>query len=472
MKKKQLVPFATVFVVALAFGYFLRGGGTSEPAMAGTAAEDAAAHDETSLDEASHDAAGHGAAGLGPRAVRLTPAAERLAAIQTRPVERKLVGAEIRMVGKVDYDETNLAYITAYVPGRLDRLFVDFTGAPVRKGDHLVSLYSPELLAAQEELIQALRTAKSLEKSNVTVLRERVQTTVETSREKLRLWGLTPEQIAGIEAGGKPLEHLTIYSPMSGIVIHKNAQEGMYVQTGSRIYTIADLSHLWVQLDAYESDLNWLRYAQDVELEVEAFPGETFEGRVSFIDPVLDPTTRTVKVRVNVENRDGRLKPEMFVRAVVRPVLTADGKVTSANLAGKWISPMHPEVIRSRPGVCPICGNPLVSAESLGYADKGSRTEEPPLVIPASAPLITGKRAVVYVKVPDESGVYEGREVTLGPRTGGYYVVEGGLHEGELVVVNGNFKIDSALQIQAKPSMMNPEGGGPAPGHAHGAEKD
>ncbi len=469
--KKQLFPFAAVFVAALVLGYLLRGGGGPGTGSGKTPVEMSAEQSGEAQGagaHGSHEASG----GLGPRAVRLTPAAEKLAEIQTRPVERKLVGVEIRMVGKVTYDETRLAYITAYVPGRLDRLFVDFTGAPVEKGDHLVYLYSPELLAAQEELIQALRTAKSLERSNVSVLRERVKTTVETSREKLRLWGLTPEQIAEIEAGGKPREHLTIYSPMSGIVIHKNAQEGMYVDTGSRIYTIADLSHLWVQLDAYESDLGWLRYAQEVRIEVEAFPGEPFEGRISFIDPVLDPATRTVKVRVNVENREGRLKPEMFVRAVVRPQLTAEGKVTSTDLAGKWISPMHPEIMRSNPGRCPICGNPLVSAESLGYVDDASQSQEPPLVIPASAPLLTGKRAVVYVRVPDQPGVYEGREVTLGPKAAGYYVVEEGLREGELVVVNGNFKIDSALQIQAKPSMMNPEGGGPAPSHAHGAEKN
>ncbi|MDY7091604.1 MAG: efflux RND transporter periplasmic adaptor subunit [Acidobacteriota bacterium] len=464
--KKQMGAFAAVFLTALALGYALRGGSPATDPSHGVATPSQATTPGAESAHASHG----GADDLGPRGIRLTPAAEKLAEIQTRVVERKMVGAEVRMVGKLAYDETRLAYISAYVPGRLDRLYIDFTGAPVNKGDHLVYLYSPELLAAQEELIQAIRTAKSLQKSNVTVLRDRVQTTVESSREKLRLWGLTTEQIADIEARGVPQEHLTIYSPMTGIVIHKNAQEGMYVQTGTRIYTIADLSHLWVLLDAYESDLEWLRYAQRVDLEVEAYPGEAFRGRISFIDPVLDPTTRTVKVRVQVENPHGRLKPEMFVRAVVEPQLTAGGKVTSADLVGKWISPMHPEIIRPRPGTCPICGTPLVRAESLGYVDEGAGSDEPPLVIPASAPLLTGKRAVVYVQLPDRPGVYEGREVRLGPRAGGYYLVEEGLHEGERVVVNGNFKLDSALQIRAKPSMMNPEGGGPAPAHAHGGD--
>lgn len=458
---RKLVPYAVVFAVALILGLWLRGDDTP-PAAPDAAVEGAGHAGHAGMDDAESTA--------GPRRLRLTPEAEKLAEIQTQFVERKWVGAEVRMVGKVAFDETRLSYVTAYVPGRIDRLYVDFTGAVVHRGDHLVDLYSPELITAQEELRQSLRTVASLEKSDVTFLRERVAKTVETARDKLRLWGLNPQQIAEVEAGGEPREHMTIYSPLGGIVIHKNAQEGMYVQTGSRIYTLADLAHLWVELDAYESDLTWLRYAQPVRLEVEAFPGETFLGRISFIDPVLDPTTRTAKVRVNLGNPEGRLKPGMFVGAVVQPQLTADGRVTSSDLQGKWISPMHPEVLRDGPGRCPICGQKLVSAESLGYVKSEAKTEEPPLVIPASAPLLTGKRAVVYVQVPGEAGLYEGREVVLGPRSGDYYLVKEGLHEGERVVVNGSFKIDSALQIQAKPSMMNPEGGGQAPGHAHGGE--
>lgn len=471
--KKKLLPLAIAAIVAFSFGFLLRGSGRDADGVDRDVPPAPAAETAAAAAQSGHaDSAGEhaGSESLGTRAIRLTAAAAKLAEIQTAPVERRAIGVEVRMVGKIDYDESRLADITAYVPGRLDRLYIDFTGAPVEKGDHLVYLYSPELLAAQEELIQALRVARRLEQSNVTVLRERVETTVENSREKLRLWGLAAEQIADIEQSGKPKEHLTIYSPLSGIVIHKNAQEGMYVQTGTRIYTIADLSHLWVKLDAYESDLRWLRYAQPVEFETEAFPGEVFRGRISFIDPVLDPSTRTVKVRVNVGNSFNRLKPEMFVRATVRPQLTSSGEVVNAELSGKWVSPMHPEVIRSQPGQCPICGNPLVRAESLGYAQAPPSRNEAPLVIPASAPLITGKRAVVYVSIPNDPGAYEGREVTLGPRAGDAYVVEDGLREGELVVVNGNFKIDSALQIIARPSMMNPEGGGPSPAHAHGGE--
>ena len=406
---------------------------------------------------------------MSPHRLRMSETARQLAQIQTSPVIRALAEHEVRMVGKLDYDETRLAYITAWVPGRLDRLYADFTGVTVAKGDHMVWMYSPELLAAQEELLQALAAVKQLESSPSPILSTTAQATLEAAREKLRLYGLTEEQIAEIERSGKASDHLTIYAPIGGVVVKKEALEGMYVQTGTRIYTIADLSKLWVRFEAYESDLPWLRYAQHVEFTSPSFPGETFDAIISFIDPVVDPKTRTVKVRAVVDNSDGRLKPDMFVRGIVRSRLNAQGQVVDENLVGKWIGPMHPEIVKDSPGSCDICGMPLVSADSLGYAASVEPTEEAPLLIPASAPLITGKRAVVYVEIPNEDGpLFEGRVIELGPRAGDFYIVRSGLKEGELVVTNGAFKIDSELQIQAKPSMMSPSGGAPAPGHQHG----
>jgi Cu(I)/Ag(I) efflux system membrane fusion protein len=402
------------------------------------------------------------------RQLSVSPAQKALMRIETVPVERRFPVATLRLVGKVTYDETNLAYITAWIPGRIDRLFIDYTGVSVNKGDHMVKLYSPELYSAQEELLQAIRGVKDISRSGLASLRDSAQGTVDSARDKLRLWGLNAEQINAIEKTGNPEEHVTIYSPASGVVIHKNAQEGMYVETGSRIFTIADLSAVWVQLDAYESDLQWLRYGQDVSFSTEAFPGEIFHGRIAFIDPVLNPKTRTVKVRVNVDNTQDRLKPEMFVRANVSARLASKGKVIDQELAGKWVSPMHPEVVRDEPGVCPVCGMALVKSESLGFALETSEGIEAPIVIPATAALLTGKRAVVYIEdVHANLPTYIGREVVLGARAGPDYIVESGLSEGELVVVSGNFKIDSALQIQAKPSMMNPDGGGSAGGHNH-----
>jgi len=404
----------------------------------------------------------------GPRELVVSEAARALMDIQTVPAERRFVEVSVRMVGKVDYDETRLKDITAWVGGRLDRLFVDYTGVPVRKGDHMVWMYSPELLSAQEELLAALRAVGDLKNSDVGIVRDTAEATVTAAREKLRLWGLTADQVAAVERSGKAADHVTVYAPIGGIVIHKNAQQGMYVRTGSKIYTIADLSRVWIKLDAYESDLPWLRYGQKVRFTAEALPGQTFTGTISFIDPVLTQSTRTVKLRLDADNARGRLKPGMFVRAVAEATVAADGKVMAPDLAGKWICPMHPDVVKDAPGDCDICGMPLVRAESLGYVTAAAGEADKPLVIPASAPLLTGTRAVVYVELPGrDRATFQGRQVVLGPRAGDWYVVRQGLSAGELVVTRGAFKIDSELQIQAQPSMMGPEGGAAPGGHVH-----
>jgi Cu(I)/Ag(I) efflux system membrane fusion protein len=390
-----------------------------------------------------------------------SPAAKKLMQIQTSPVERRFVTATVRMDGKVDYDETRLTSISAWVAGRIDRLYVDYTGITVRKGDHMVYLYSPELYAAQEELLQAIRSVKKVKDSRSEFVRETAQATVEATREKLRLFGLNKEQVKKVEQRGTPSDHLTIYAPESGIVIQRHVDEGAYVQTGTKIYTIADLSQVWVKLDAYESDLQWLRYGQTMTFTTEAYPGETFEGQIAFIQPVLNAKTRTVKVRVNVPNQDGRLKPEMFVTGVVHSQVAVGGRVMEPHLAGKWICRMHPGIIKDDAGACDACEMPLVKTESLGYVPINEVEASQPLVIPASAPLITGKRAVVYVEDPEaDKPTFVGREIVLGPRAANFFIVRHGLAEGEMVVTHGNFKIDSALQIVAKPSMMTPSGGG------------
>ncbi|MFH0910438.1 MAG: efflux RND transporter periplasmic adaptor subunit [Planctomycetota bacterium] len=406
---------------------------------------------------------------IGPRQLGMSEESVRLAEIETRRVERRYVDMEIPLVGKVDYDETRVKTISAWVSGRLDRLYVDFTGISVKAGDHLVEMYSPELFSGQEELLQAIRAEENLRQSPSEVLKRSAAETIRAAREKLRLLGLLPAQIEAVVAKGAPTAVVEIKAPAGGIVIEKHATEGMYVETGMPIYTIADLSVVWVRLEAYESDIAWIRYGQEVDITTEAYGDKPFSGRISFIDPELDLETRTVRLRVVAKNPEGLLRPHMFVRAVVRARLAENGRVVSASLQGKWISPMHPEVVKDRPGTCDICGMPLVRAEDLGYASDEEAV--PPLVVPASAVLTTGRRAIVYVRVPGrERPTFEGVEVTLGPRAGDAYLVHAGLAEGREVVTNGNFKIDSALQLLAKPSMMNPEGGGPAPaGHAQHA---
>jgi Cu(I)/Ag(I) efflux system membrane fusion protein len=327
----------------------------------------------------------------------------------------------------------------------------------VRKGDHIIELYSPELITAQTELLEALKSTQTVGQSASDLVRRSVESTLKAAREKLRLLGVTEDQIKQIESSKTPLDHLTINAPIGGIVIEKMANQGTYIETGMPIYTIADLSKIWLLLEAYESDLNWIRFGQKVEFAVESLAGKTFTGTVSFISPILNEMTRTVAVRAVVDNPDGVLKPGMFVRGVIEAQLTQDGNVMDETLSGKYICPMHGEIIKSEAGGCDICGMALVKAEDLGYKT-AAEPAELPLVIPATAPLITGRnlnKAIVYVKAGDEKNpAFIGHEVTLGPKAGDFYIVESGLMEGQAVVTNGAFKIDSAAQIQAMPTMM------------------
>lgn len=341
------------------------------------------------------------------RQISFDSRARKLAEVEVQAVSHGDAVTEVRMVGKVDYDETRVGTITSWVNGRIDKLFVDYTGSHVRRGQAMVKVYSPELLTAQAELIQASVAFKRTEQSGNEIIRKTAGRTLEASREKLRLLGLGNKQLRAIENQGKPTDHITLTAPLSGIVIQKNVNEGMYVKTGSPIYTLADLDRVWVVLEAYESDLQAITLGQQVHFTVESYPGTAFQGEVAYIDPLVNSATRTVRVRLNVDNKDAKLKPGMFVRA------------TSSIAA---------------------------MADSASF----------PLLIPVSAPLITGKRALVYVQQPEQPGVYVGREIVLGARQGDFYQVKSGLHDGELVVTRGNFKIDSAIQLQARPSMMNP----------------
>lgn len=392
----------------------------------------------------------------GPRVMSMSESSRALADIQTTIVQRVYPEAEVRLVGLIDYDETREKSLTARFPARIDELFVNFTGVTVTEGQHLAEVYSPELLSAQRELLTAYRSDPN---SSIT----------RAAREKLRLWDLLPDQIDAIIKSGKAKDSFVLRAPIGGVVVNKHVKEGDYIKTGEPLFRIVDLSELWLYLDAYESDITWLRYGQDVSFTVESYPGESFNGQIAFIEPEINRKTRTVPVRVNVPNTDGRLKPGMFARGIVSAKMAEGGRVYAPAFAGKWISPMHPEIVKDGPGTCDVCGMDLVPAEDLGYVENAE--ESAPLVIPASSVLRTGKRAVVYVEKPDaERPTYEGRNIVLGPRAGNYFLVGAGLDEGERVVTKGAFKIDSALQIQAKPSMMNPDGGGSMPGHNHGAE--
>lgn len=376
----------------------------------------------------------------------LSPEAEKLADVKTTKVERKFMPQEIPLNGRLDIDESSVADIALRFPGRVDKLFVNYTGVVIRRGEHLAEVFSPDLAVMQNEYLIELRSPR--------------RGALESVKDKMRQWGFSPAQIDEIGQKGAVSDRLTINAPIDGTVIEKHVVEGQYFNKEERLFRLADLSRLWMLLDVYEMDLPFIRYGQEVEFRTDSQPGRSFSGVISYIGPVLDPRTRTVPVRINLANPDGRLKPGMYVKATVRTVLDAAGEVIDDRLAGKWISPMHPEIIRDRPGKCDICGMALVPVSSLGYSALSADRRQAPLLIPATAPLLTGKRAIVYLRTAP--GRYQARQVELGPRCGDFYPVRSGLAEGDEVVTSGNMKIDGAMQIAGLPSMTSPENFAPA----------
>jgi Cu(I)/Ag(I) efflux system membrane fusion protein len=373
----------------------------------------------------------------------LTERSVGLMDIRTMPAERRAATVEVRFVGRLDVDERRITDVTARTDGYIDRLYADFEGMPLKKGALLADFYSPPVIAAARELLVLNRGHGGAGPTSAMMT---------AARARLDRLGLSDKQVDAILAAKEVPRSFSMTSPVDGVVIQLGAREGEWLREGGRLLRIADLSMLWLFLEAYETDLQWLQTGQEAEFTLQAFPGEVFSGAVSFIDPMLNERTRTVRVRADVANPEGVLKPGMFARGRIMASMAGDG----------------------RP-----------AASGMGQADA-------PLLIPASAPLVTGKRAIVYVRVPDtDRPMFEGRQIVLGPRVGDHYVVREGLAAGEQVVINGQFKIDSELQIRGRPSMMaradefsppdasqagishdhsvDNAGPAPAPGAAHGS---
>ncbi|MBC8310546.1 MAG: efflux RND transporter periplasmic adaptor subunit [Phycisphaerales bacterium] len=342
-----------------------------------------------------------GADNVPPNAIAMSESAMERAQIEVAPVIREFPRNIIQLVGTVETDETKQAAITAWFPGRIDTLLVDYTGATVKTGVPLAEVYSPELLVAQTELQEAIQSAKRIKGDSI--IAKTARETIISARQKLSRWGLSDNQINALANATSPTDTITISSPIDGVVLTREVVTGEYVTVGQTLFQIADLENVWVLLDAHESDIPFLSIGQKIDLETDILPGKVFSSTIDFIDPVLNPKTRTVTIRLEVDNKGGELLPGSFVRGTV-------------------------------------------------IGDLG---ENPPLIIPRSAVLMTGRRAVVFVQVPAEKPTFESRVVVLGERADEMYVVAEGLEEGELVVVQGAFKIDSELQIQAKPSMMS-----------------
>lgn len=342
------------------------------------------------------------ASGLAPEQFKMTPNALALANIQTSIVEGATTqGATQNLSGKISINEEQIAVQASYYAGRIERLFINYAGQEVQKGQVLATLYAPQLVAAQQELL----TAAALKETQPQLYR--------AVRKKLQLWKLSDKEIEAIEVSGKVREYFPIRASVGGTVTALLGAEGDYLKEGQAIARVSNLNTLWANFDAYERQLSQFKVGQKIEIYTSAYPNKKVEGTISFIAPLLNNDTRTATLRATVKNNDKVLKPGMFV----------SGKITTAPSTTKAVS------------------------------------------IPASAVLWTGKRSLVYVKAAQDSPIFEMREVTLGQKNGAQVEIIEGLSIGEEIVTKGTFTVDAAAQLQGKKSMMNNTGGKTMTGH-------
>ncbi|GAB6096980.1 hypothetical protein JCM14469_32340 [Desulfatiferula olefinivorans] len=336
-------------------------------------------------------------------AVRMSPHAMALAEVKTARVRMAEPEKQVRLTGRIESDPRRVFRQSSHVAGRIETLSVNYIGAFVRKGQAIATVYSPELVRAKEELIEAVS------------MKQPRPELIESARQKLLNWKLTETQIDAVVSSKTAGDLFRMHSDVSGHVIRLNVRDGDYIGRGSLLFEAVDLSRVWVMLDVYESDLVWIRTGDRVDVAVQAFPGERFSGDIVYIDPIIDPRTRVTRARVELDNPDMALKPDMFVSGAV-----------------------------------------------------GARLDHPALIVPKTAVMWTGRRSLVYVRDNDgDAPRFRLREVVLGPALSDDYVVRQGLAEGETIAVHGTFSVDAAAQLAGKPSMMSLRGS-PAVAHSHG----
>ncbi|SRX55056.1 efflux RND transporter periplasmic adaptor subunit [Aequorivita sp. CIP111184] len=344
-----------------------------------------------------------GADGLNANEIKMTDNAMALANIQTSVVGQGQMGNNtLKLSGKIKANEESNAVQVTYFGGRIEKLYVNSTGERVGAGQRLATIYSPELVAAQQELL----TASSLKESQPELYK--------AVRNKLKLWKLSEKQINAIESAGKVQENFPVYATVSGTVTDKMVEEGDYLKQGQPLYKIANLNTVWAEFDAYENQIASLKKGQTIKVTTNAYRNEVFDAKVSFVDPLLNSATRTIIVRAVLDNKNDLFKPGMFVEGIIEGTQTKTENTVS---------------------------------------------------VPATAVMWTGERSVVYVKTNPNEAIFEMREVLLGNANGDSYVILGGLENGDVVVTNGTFTVDAAAQLQGKKSMMNKEGGKSTTGH-------
>jgi Cu(I)/Ag(I) efflux system membrane fusion protein len=343
------------------------------------------------------------AEGLNPDEFKLTKNAMALANIQTSVVgESTAEDAEIKLSGKIAENEEANVVQASYFSGRIERLNISSTGEEVKQGQLLATIYSPELFAAQQELI----TASTLKESQPELYK--------AVRNKLKLWKISENQINQIVVSGKVKQNFPIYATVSGTVSEKLVEQGDYVKQGQTLLKITNLNTVWAMFDVYENQIELFKKGQDITVTTNAYPNKEFKKKVDFIDPTFNSATRTVKLRVVLNNTNREFKTGMFVEGNIK--------------------------------------NTISKKEHL-------------LMIPSSAILWTGERSVVYLKTNPDEPIFEMKEITIGKQLGEQYEVVEGLKSGDEIVTNGTFTVDASAQLQGKKSMMNKEGGETMTGH-------
>ena len=329
---------------------------------------------------------------VAPGTIQITPERQQLIGVKFGTVEMRPLEKVIRTVGRVDYDERKVVTISPKIGGWIEDLYIDFTGRFVKKGEPLLTIYSPELVSTQEEYLIALRARKDLIKSPFPEIVESGNSLAESAKRRLKLWDISDDQIKAIEESGQAQKTLTLYSPFTGFVLEKMAYKGMNVMPGMALFKIADLSMVWLYADIYEYELPFIRLGQQASIQLSYLPQNSFTGKVIYIYPSLNPETRTAKVRFEFPNPQGKLKPEMYANVEIK---------------------VH-----------------------LGRKP----------VVPDGAIIDTGLRQIAIVDMGN--GYFEPREVKVGAKVNDYYEVISGLKIGERVVTSANFLIDSESKFK------------------------
>ncbi|MGB5821194.1 MAG: efflux RND transporter periplasmic adaptor subunit [Saonia sp.] len=341
--------------------------------------------------------------GLAMNQFKMTENAMALANIRTTVVGSGASSDNLlKLSGKITENVDKIGTQPAHFDGRIDKLYINSLGEKVKMGQPIAQVYSPELVAAQQELITAYR------------MRESQPLLYDAVRNKFKNWMIHGSQLSEIETSGKVKSSFTIYSHVSGVVTEIMVAEGAHITDGHPIFKVADLSTVWAVFDAYENQVSLLQEGQNISMVTQSYPDEKINAKISFIDPMLNSSTRILEVRAVLQNSNDRLKPGMFVEGTVQ---------------------------------------------------LASNKRDNTIIVPESAVLWTGERSVVYLKPDSETPIFEMREVTLGEVTNGGYVILDGLEHGDIIVTHGTFTVDAAAQLKGKKSMMNDEGGKTMTGH-------